>query len=225
MHILLVEDDDRVASFVSGGLKQSGHLVDHCNDGRAGLIQASSETYDVIILDRMLPRVDGLKILHALRASDDMTPVLLLSALGDVDERVKGLTAGADDYLPKPFALSELLARVETLGRRGPAGGPPPSKIVVDDLVIDLLAHEVHRAGRKIEITPREFRILRELGEQSGRVLTRSMLLEKVWDYSFDPQTNVVDQHISKLRQKIDKDQDVPLIHTIRGSGYVMRAR
>lgn len=224
MHLLLVEDDERVASFVAGGLRQAGHAVDHCSDGRTGLIKATSEIYDAIILDRMLPQVDGLKILRTLRATDDMTPVLVLSALGDVDERVKGLQSGGDDYLAKPFALSELLARIEVLGRRAGKEKAPITKIVVADLVVDLLGHEVRRAGQRIDLTSREFHILKVLAEQSGRVVTRGMLLEQVWDYSFDPQTNVIDQHISKLRQKIDSKFSPQLIHTIRGSGYVLRA-
>jgi two-component system, OmpR family, response regulator len=225
MHILLVEDDDSVAEYAANGLREAGHLVERHADGRLGLLQASSETYDVIVLDRMLPSVDGLKILATLRATDDMTPVLIVSALGDVDERVKGLRAGGDDYLPKPFAVSELIARVEALGRRGPISAEPAATVLtVGDLEIDLLGHRVHRAGERIELTPREFRILEYFARNAGRVVTRSMLLEKVWEYHFDPQTNIIDQHVSKLRQKIDKDHDVALIHTVRGTGYVMRA-
>ncbi len=224
MQILLVEDDDSVASFVANGLRGAGHVVEHCADGRHGLIQATCEVYDAIILDRLLPAVDGLKILSTLRATDDTTPVLILSALGDVDERVKGLRAGGDDYLAKPFALSELIARVEALGRRGPVTTEPATILQVGDLEIDLLGHAVHRAGRRIELTPREFRILEYLARSAGRVVTRSMLLEKVWEYHFDPQTNIIDQHVSKLRQKIDQGHAKSLIHTVRGTGYVMRA-
>lgn len=224
MHILLVEDDEGLAAHVAAGLRQAGHLVDHRADGRQGLIQATSERYDVIILDRMLPGVEGLRILAALRASDDQTPVLLLSALGDVDERVRGLNAGGDDYLAKPFALSELLARVEALGKRrtGPSG--VATELRIADLVIDLAGHLVSRGGRRIALTTREFRILCALARNAGRVVTRAMLLEDVWDYSFDPQTNIIDQHISNLRQKIDKEHAQPLIHTVRGAGYVLRA-
>lgn len=224
MQILLVEDDASVASHIGDGLRGAGHVVEHCADGRDGLFRATCETYDVIVLDRMLPTVDGLKILATLRATDDMTPVLILSALGDVDERVKGLRAGGNDYLPKPFALAELIARVEVLGRRGPVSSDQVTTLQVGDLQIDLLGHTVQRAGQRIELTPREFRILEHLARSAGRVVTRSMLLEAVWDYRFDPQTNIIDQHVSRLRQKVDRNQAVSLIHTVRGTGYVMRA-
>ncbi|MFA7596571.1 MAG: response regulator transcription factor [Novosphingobium sp.] len=224
MQILLIEDDESLAGHVARALREAGHVIDHRADGRDGLVQATCETYDVLILDRMLPSVDGLKILTALRATDDATPVLILSALDDVDERVKGLRAGGDDYLPKPFVLSELIARVEALGRRGPLTAEPPRSLQVGDLEIDLLGQAVRRGGQKIEVTTREFRILAYLARNEGRVVTRSMLLENVWDYNFDPQTNIIDQHISNLRQKIDRDHDSPLIHTVRGAGYVMRA-
>ena len=224
MHVLLVEDDKALAGYIVKGLQEAGHLVDHRADGREGLLQATCETYDAIVLDRMLPGVDGLKILATLRATEDDTPVLILSALGDVDERVKGLRAGSDDYLSKPFALSELIARVEALGRRGPVTNEAPAALRVGDLEIDLLGHTVTRGGRKIEVTTREFRILGYLARNAGRVVTRSMLLENVWDYHFDPQTNIIDQHISNLRHKIEGDGATPLIHTVRGMGYVMRA-
>lgn len=223
MHVLLVEDDGELASYIAKGLQEAGHIVDHRADGREGLLQATCEKYDAIILDRMLPTVDGLKILTTLRATEDNTPVLILSALGDVDERVKGLRAGSDDYLAKPFVLSELIARVEALGRRGPVTSEAPASLRVDDLEIDLLGHAVMRGGRKIEVTTREFRILSYLARNVGRVVTRSMLLENVWDYHFDPQTNIIDQHISNLRQKIEGPDAKPLIHTVRGMGYVMR--
>jgi two-component system OmpR family response regulator len=223
MHILLIEDDDRVASYVLKGLREAGHLVDHCADGKIGLVQATCETYDAIILDRMLPSVDGLKILQTIRATGDMTPVLILSALGEVDERVKGLQAGSDDYLAKPFSLAELVARIEVIGRRGPTAAEP-STLKVADLEIDRLGHLVKRRGKRIELTSREYRILECLARNAGRIVTRTMLLENVWDYHFDPQTNIVDQHVSKLRQKIDRDFDVALIHTVRGTGYVLRA-
>jgi len=223
VRLLLVEDDARVGAHVAKGLREAGHLVEHVTDGREALYRAAGERYDVVILDRMLPNVDGLKILQTMRAADDATPVLILSALGEVDERVKGLTSGADDYLSKPFALSELLARVDALGRRGPVQ-TEQTRLTLGDLEIDLLGREVRRAGRRLELTDREFRILDHLVRSAGRVVTRSMLLESVWDYQFDPQTNIVDQHVSRLRQKVDRDFDVPLIHTVRGVGYVARA-
>ena len=222
MHILLVEDDQRVAEHVSKGLREAGHLVDLELNGRAGLLKAASERYDAIVLDRMLPLLDGLAVLQTIRGMGDQTPVLILSALGEVDERVKGLRAGGDDYLVKPFALSELIARVEALGRRGPAVSLE-THLRVADLEIDLLGRQVRRGGRRIDLTDREFRIVEYLARHSGRVVTRSMLLENVWDYHFDPQTNIIDQHVSRLRIKIDRDFDSPLIRTVRGSGYVMR--
>jgi len=222
MHILLIEDDARVATHVTKGLREAGHIVDHSADGREGLLKAAAERYDVIILDRMLPNVDGLKILHTIRATGDATPILILSALGDVDERVAGLRAGGDDYLAKPFALSELLARVDVLARRGPMA-VDQSRLAVGDLEIDLLGRLVRRAGKRIDLTTREFRILEYLARNAGRVVTRSMLLEHVWDYHFDPQTNIIDQHVSRLRHKVDRGFDQPLIHTVRGTGYVMR--
>ncbi|MFH5927437.1 winged helix-turn-helix domain-containing protein [Roseomonas xinghualingensis] len=222
MQILLVEDDERVATYVAKGLRESGHLVHHLRDGRNGLLQAMTEDYELIILDRMLPQLDGMAVLKALRAAGNDTPVLILTALGDVDERVLGLESGADDYLSKPFAMTELLARVNVLGRRS---RPPAeeSHITVADLEINLLSRSVRRAGQRIDLTPREFRLLEVLARSADRVVTRSMLLERVWEYSFDPQTNIVDQFMSKLRQKIDRDFDRPLIHTVRGAGYVLR--
>jgi two-component system OmpR family response regulator len=222
MHVLLIEDDARVAAFVAKALREEGHLVDHREDGRAGLIQASSERYDVIVLDRMLPHVDGLKILQTLRATGDRTPVLILSALGDTDERVKGLRAGGDDYLPKPFAVSELVARVEVLARRGP-GPEEAARIAIGDFTLDSIGRTVTRGGKRIELTNREFRIIEYLARNVGRVVTRSMLLEQVWDYHFDPQTNIIDQHVSRLRQKLDKGFDTPLVETVRGAGYSIR--
>jgi two-component system OmpR family response regulator len=224
MHVLLIEDDERLAAFVSKGLTEAGHIVAHRADGKAGLIEASSESYDAIVLDRMLPQVDGLKILHTIRATGDQTPVLLLSALGETDERVKGLRAGADDYLPKPFSMQELLARVEVLGRRGPAR-TEQTQIAVGDLTVDLLARSVTRSGRAIPLTDREFRIVEYLARNAGRVVTRSMLLEQVWDYHFDPQTNIIDQHVSRLRQKLDGGFPEPLIQTVRGAGYMIARR
>ncbi|KRB86240.1 XRE family transcriptional regulator [Sphingomonas sp. Root710] len=223
MQILLIEDDARVADHVARGLREAGHLVDVARAGRDGLLKAAAEQFDAIILDRMLPEIDGLKILQTIRATGDTTPVLILSALGDVDERIKGLRAGGDDYLPKPFALSELIARIEVLGRRAPAM-VETTQLRTGDLTIDLLGRTVTRAGRRIEVTQREFRILEYLMRNEGRVVTRSMLLENVWDYSFDPQTNIIDQHVSRLRQKVDRDFSTQLIETVRGTGYVIRS-
>ncbi|WP_260923255.1 response regulator transcription factor [Novosphingobium sp. 9] len=224
MQILLVEDDDSLARHILAGLAEAGHVAERCGDGREGLVRATCETFDVIILDRMLPSLDGLKLLAALRATDDATPVLLLSALGDVDERVRGLRAGADDYMTKPFAMSELLARIEVLARRGSSVNEPAMQMRVGELEIDLAAHTVTRRGRTIALTLRELRIVAYLARNAGRVVTRSMLLENVWHYHFDPQTNVIDQHISKVRQKLTIDDEPQLIHTVRGVGYVMRA-
>ncbi|XJJ71955.1 response regulator transcription factor [Novosphingobium sp. BL-8A] len=204
-------------------MRAAGHIVEHCADGREGLVRATCEMFDVIVLDRMLPSLDGLKLLAALRATEDTTPVLILSALGDVSERVRGLRAGGDDYMVKPVAMSELLARVENLCRRGASVAVPANHIRVGDLDIDLASHTVARGGRKIALTLREFRIVAYLARSAGRVVTRSMLLENVWDYSFDPQTNIIDQHISKVRQKLSEGDEPQLIHTIRGVGYVMR--
>jgi two-component system OmpR family response regulator len=222
MQILLIEDDARVAQHVSRGLRDKGHFVEHCSDGRDGLLKAAAETFDVIVLDRMLPHVDGLKILQMLRGTGDTTPVLILSALGDIDDRVTGLRAGGDDYLSKPFALSELLARVEVLARRGPVIAEQ-TRLSVRDLEMDLLGRTVRRGGRRIDLTAREFRILEYLARNVDRVVTRSMLLEQVWEYNFDPQTNIIDQHVSRLRQKVDRDFGEPLIETVRGVGYVVR--
>ena len=222
MHVLLIEDDARVAGFVAKALREEGHLVDHRDDGRAGLLQASSEQYDVIVLDRMLPQIDGLKILQTLRETGDRTPVLILSALGDTDERVKGLRAGGDDYLPKPFAVSELIARVEVLARRAP-GPEEAARIAIGDFTLDSIGRIVTRAGRRIELTNRDFRIIEYLARNADRVVTRSMLLEQVWDYHFDPQTNIIDQHVSRLRQKLDRGSDTPLVETVRGAGYMIR--
>lgn len=222
MRALVVEDDERVASHVVKGLRAEGWLVDHLADGREALFRVGSETYDVIVLDRMLPNVDGLKILQTMRATGDETPVLILSALGDVDNKVKGLRAGGDDYLGKPFAFSELLARVEALSRR--KGAPEETtELRLADLEMNLLRREVRRAGVPIDLTAREFMLLEYLLRNAGRVVSRSMLLEAVWDYNFDPQTNIIDQHVSRLRQKLDKDFQPPLLQTVRGMGYSLR--
>jgi two-component system OmpR family response regulator len=224
MRILVVEDDKDVAGFVVKGLREAGHTVEHADNGRDGLFLAASENFDAIILDRMLPGgIDGLRLLETLRAQDNATPVLFLSALSQVDDRVKGLKAGGDDYLTKPFAFAELLARVEALTRRGKTDGPT-TRLAVGDLEIDLLSRGVRRAGQKIDLQPREFRLLEYLMRHAGQVVTRTMLLEGVWDYHFDPQTNVIDVHVSRLRQKIDKPFELPLLHTVRNAGYMLRA-
>ncbi|EGO95986.1 Two component transcriptional regulator [Acidiphilium sp. PM] len=219
----MVEDDKDVGGFVVKGLREAGHTVEHADNGRDGLFMAASENFDAIILDRMLPGgIDGLRLLETLRAQDNVTPVLFLSALGEVDDRVKGLKAGGDDYLTKPFAFAELLARVEAMARRGKGEGPA-TRLNVGDLEMDLLSRGVKRAGQKIDLQPREFRLLEYLMRHAGQVVTRTMLLEGVWDYHFDPQTNVIDVHISRLRQKIDKPFDTPLLHTVRNAGYMLR--
>jgi two-component system OmpR family response regulator len=221
MRILLVEDDAEAAAYVAKGLREAGHVVDHALDGEAGLNMAAAGGYDAYVIDRMLPKLDGLSLLAKRREQEDETPALFLSALGEVDDRVSGLKAGGDDYLVKPYAFSELLARIEALGRRRTAG---PTDVVtrfkVADLEIDVLTRTVRRDERKIDLQPREFRLLEYLMRHSGQVVTRTMLLENVWEYHFDPQTNVIDVHISRLRAKIDKDFDKPLLKTIRGAGY-----
>jgi two-component system OmpR family response regulator len=224
MRILVVEDDKEVAGFVLKGLREAGHIAEHADNGRDGLFMAATESFDAIILDRMLPGgIDGLRLLETLRAQDNTTPVMFLSALGQVDERVRGLKAGGDDYLTKPFAFAELLARVEALTRRGKSEGPQ-TKVMVADLEMELLSRTVKRAGQKIDLQPREFRLLEYLMRHAGQVVTRTMLLEGVWDYHFDPQTNVIDVHVSRLRQKIDKPFGSALIHTVRNAGYMLRA-
>jgi two-component system OmpR family response regulator len=219
MRILVIEDDREAAAYLVKGLSESGHRVDLAEHGRTGLEIARRESFDAMIVDRMLPGIDGLSIVAALRAAKNLTPVLVLSALGDVDERVKGLRAGCDDYLGKPYAFSELLARLEALSRRSTA----ETKLQVGDLEIDLLARTVTRAGQTIELLPREFRLLEYLMRNAGHIVTRTMLLEKVWDHHFDPQTNVIDVHVSRLRQKIDRGFDFPLLHTVRGAGYTLK--
>ncbi|MBV8913551.1 MAG: response regulator transcription factor [Acetobacteraceae bacterium] len=224
MRVLVVEDDKDVAGFVVKGLKEAGHVVEHADNGRDGLFIAASQEFDAIILDRMLPGgVDGLRVLETLRGQKNDTPVLFLSAMAQVDDRVRGLKAGGDDYLTKPFAFSELLARVEALARRTRSAGPE-TRLVVGDLEMDLLSRTVRRRGQKIDLQPREFRLLEYLMRHAGQVVTRTMLLEGVWDYHFDPQTNVIDVHVSRLRQKIDKPFDTPLLHTVRSAGYMLRA-
>ncbi len=224
MRILLIEDDQSVADFILRGFREAGHTIDHSDNGKDGLFLATTESYDVLIIDRMLPGVDGLAITRTLRASENNTPVLILSALGQVDDRVKGLQAGSDDYLVKPFAFSELEARIEALSRRSLGKTVTDTTLTIADLEMDLLARTVHRAGTTIDLQPRDFQLLEYLMRHVGQVVTRTMLLEHVWDYHFDPQTNVIDVHISRLRAKIDKGFDAPLIHTIRGAGYKIDA-
>ena len=224
MKLLLIEDDVRAADFVSKGLREEGHSVDHAADGAEGLTLALSSGYDVIVADRMLPYMDGLAVVQALRAQGVRTPILILSALAKVDDRVKGLRAGGDDYLTKPFAFSELLARIEVLQRRSTTA-EPTTRLRVADLEMDLVARKVMRAGQPVDLTAREFRLLEHLMRHAGQVVTRTMLLEGVWDLHFDPQTNVIDVHISRLRQALDRGGGTPLIHTVRGSGYVLEER
>ncbi|HEV8029333.1 MAG TPA: response regulator transcription factor [Stellaceae bacterium] len=224
MKLLVIEDDRAAAAYVAKGLSESGYVVDLAPDGRTGLFMASAGNYDALIIDRMLPGMDGLALVTALRAAEIRTPVLILSALGAVDDRVKGLRAGGDDYLAKPFAFAELLARVEALLRRGSSASTQPTKLKVGDLEMDLLTRNVTRGGQDIELLPREFHLLEFLMRHAGQVVTRTMLLENVWDYHFDPQTNVIDVHVSRLRQKIDKGFAKPMLHTIRGAGYSLRA-
>ena len=222
MKLLLVEDNERVARFVKKGLTEAGHTVDRCDNGRDGMFFASSETYDAIIMDRMLPGgIDGLGIVEALRKMGNRVPILILSALGDVDERIKGLRSGGDDYLAKPFAFGELLARLDALLRRAQER-PVDTTLVVDDLCMDLLAHKVTRGGKAVVLQPREFKLLEYLMRHANQVVTRTMLLENVWDYNFDPQTNVIDVHVSKLRQKIDAGNARPLLRTVRSAGYML---
>ena len=218
---MIIEDDKDVASFTQKGLAQAGWNVDWAENGKDGLFLATTEKYDALVVDRMLPGVDGLTVIRTLRASNIATPALVLSALGEVDDRVNGLRAGGDDYLVKPFAFSELLARLEALIRRaGAAGAPADTVLQVADLRMDLLRREVRRGERTVDLQPREFQLLEFLMRHAGQVVTRTMLLEGVWDYHFDPQTNVIDVHISRLRAKIDKGFDRPLLHTVRGAGY-----
>jgi two-component system OmpR family response regulator len=223
MRILIVEDDRDAAAYLLKAFREAGHVVDLAGDGVAGYDMAAEGAYDVAIVDRMLPKMDGLTLVGALRNQKNETPVLILSALGQVDDRVKGLRAGGDDYLAKPYAFSELLARVETLARRRPKGTPEETVFKVADLTLDRLSHKVTRRGEEIVLQPREFRLLEYLMQHAGKVVTRTMLLEHVWDYHFDPQTNVIDVHVSRLRAKIDRDFDAPLLSTVRGAGYMIR--
>ncbi len=223
MKVLVVEDDNETAAYVANGLKELGHTVDVAVDGREGLLLAAGVPYELMIIDRMLPEIDGLSIVRRIRIAGVETPVLFLTALGGVDDRVSGLDAGADDYLPKPFAFSELLARINALARR-----PPMASVVttlqVGDLHLDLLKRLVTRRGEVLDLQPREFRLLEYLMRHVGQMVTRTMLLEHVWDFHFDPHTNVVETHMSRLRAKVDKPFDRPLIHTVRGAGYLLQA-
>jgi len=222
MRVLLIEDDEEAAQYLSKGLAESGHVVDHAPDGPRGLVLATGEPYDVLVVDRMLPGLDGLSVIEALRKNGIVVPVLVLSAKGAVEDRVAGLRAGGDDYLVKPFAFAELLARLDALVRRSRPQAVETT-LRFADLEMDLLARTVTRGGREVELKPREFRILEYLLRHAGQVVTRTMLLENVWDYSFDPQTNVVDVHMSRLRQKIDAGATKPLLQTVRGAGYRLR--
>jgi two-component system OmpR family response regulator len=228
MRLLIVEDDAEAAAYLTKAFREVGHVADHAPDGLQGYAMAEGGGYDVLVVDRMLPRLDGLSLIRSLREQKDDTPALILSALAQVDDRVKGLRAGGDDYLPKPYAFSELLARVEVLSRRRGATAPEPTRdprrvYRVGELVLDRLAHRVTREGQEIVLQPREFRLLEYLMKHAGQVVTRTMLLENVWDYHFDPQTNVIDVHVSRLRAKVDKGFEHAMIHTIRGAGYMVR--
>ena len=223
--ILIVEDDADTAAYLVNGLSQEGHSVEHVTDGQEGLFRATGGTYDLIILDRMLPIIDGLSVLKAMRAAKIQTPVLILSALASVGDRIEGLEHGSDDYLPKPFSFAELLARVNALLRRREARvDPADHRLSVGDLEIDPLSRSVRRAGKKLDLKPREYLLLEYFARNEGRVVTRTMLLEQVWDYHFDPGTNVIDVHVSRLRRKLDEGFEKPLLHTVRGAGYMLAA-
>ena len=223
MRLLLIEDDLKIAAFISKGLKEAGFIVEHASDGNAGLQMALGSAYDAAVIDIMLPGLNGLAIIERLRQQHIKLPVIILSAKRSTDERVEGLYAGGDDYLTKPFSFSELLARIQALIRRA-SDTPEPTGINVGDLSIDLLKHVVTRAGKKIVLQPREFSLLEFLARNADRVVSKTMIMEQVWDYNFDPQTNVVESRISRLRDKIDKGFDTPLIHTVRGFGYVLKS-
>ena len=223
MRILLIEDDPSTSAYVARGLGRSGHVCDSLEDGPDGLFQATRENYDVVVVDRNLPGLDGLSLVRALRATGNRVPVMFLTAIGGVDDRVEGLRAGADDYLIKPFAFTELLARIEAIARR-PRAEREDSVLRVADLELDLLRRSCHRAGQEIRLLPKEFLLLEALMKAEGRVVTRTMLLEQVWDFNFDPQTSVVETHVSRLRAKIDKPFDSPLIHTVKSFGYALHA-
>jgi two-component system OmpR family response regulator len=221
MRLLVIEDDRDAADYLVKAFREVGHVADKAADGEEGLALALDGEYDVLIVDRMLPKRDGLAVIGSLREKGLKTPALILSALAQVDDRVKGLRAGGDDYLPKPYSFAELLARIEVLARRH--GGREDTVYRVGDLSLDRLSHQVMRGSEEISLQPREFRLLEYLMKHAGQVVTRTMLLENVWDYHFDPQTNVIDVHISRLRSKIDKGFSQPLLHTVRGAGYMIR--
>lgn len=223
MKILVIEDDREAADYLKKALAEAGHTAHIAGDGETGFALADAGEYDVMIIDRMLPKRDGLSVIAGLRSQGDTTPVLILSALGEVDDRVTGLRAGGDDYLTKPYAFSELLARIEVLNRRASAR-EIETVYRIGDLELDRLSHTVRRAGQDIILQPREFRLLEYLMRHTGQVVTRTMLLENVWDYHFDPQTNVIDVHVSRLRSKIEKGFDSPILHTVRGAGYMIKA-
>lgn len=221
MRILVIEDDKDVSSYIGKGMKEAGHTVDTASNGKDGLFLATTEDYDAMIVDRMLPELDGLTIIKTVRGAGNMTPALILSALGEVDDRVKGLRSGGDDYLVKPFAFAELLARIEILARRQ-NNKPETTTLTAGDLELNLLSRKVTRGGKEIELQSREFKLLEYMMQNKGQVVTRTMLLEHVWDYHFDPQTNVIDVHISRLRSKIDKGFKTQIIRTVRGAGYII---
>ncbi len=223
--LLIIEDDRKIAEFIQKGMRESAYSVDLANNGKDGLFLATTENYDVLIIDRMLPALDGLTVLKTLRGSGNLVPALILSALGEVDDKVAGLRAGGDDYLVKPFAFSELLARVEVLMRRAhnlSTNAASETQLIVGDLRLDLLSRKVYRASQEVELQAREFRLLEYMMRHKNQVITRTMLLEHVWDYNFDPQTNVIDVHISRLRSKIDNNFETPIIRTVRGAGYTI---
>ena len=224
MRILIIEDEPEVLSYIAKGMKEAGHMADTAKNGKDGLFLATTEKYDVLIVDRMLPELDGLTVIKTIRGAGNETPALILSALGEVDDRVKGLRSGGDDYLVKPFAFAELLARVEILARRGTSmAHPAETTMSAGDLTLNLLSRTVKRSGQDIELQSREFKLLEYLLRHKGQVVTRTMLLEHVWDYHFDPQTNVIDVHISRLRRKIDENAPSQIIHTVRGAGYIIK--
>ncbi len=223
MRLLIIEDDHAISAFITKGMKEAGHTVDAADNGKQGLFLAATENYDAMIVDRMLPELDGLTLIKTLRGTGNATPALILSALGEIDDRVKGLRSGGDDYLVKPFAFSELLARIEILGRRqGASAKGEDVKLSAGDLELNLLSRKVTRAGKSIDLQSREFQLLEYMLKHKGQVVTRTMLLEHVWDYHFDPQTNVIDVHISRLRSKVDKGFETQMIRTMRGAGYII---
>lgn len=223
MRLLVIEDDRDISAYIAKGLKQKGYTVDCSFDGKDGLFLATTEAYDILVIDRMLPQLDGLTIIKTLRGAENFTPALILSSLGEVDDRVRGLQAGGDDYLVKPFAFAELQARIEALARRHAQRGEARStRLTARGLEMDLLARKVTRDGKPVELQAREFRLLEFLLQHKGQVVTRTMLLEHVWDYHFDPQNNVIDVHISRLRRKLESASDQPLIRTVRGAGYII---